>query len=402
MSGDQTRLNELRKQVLGWNKVHPVGTKVRTPLYPGRVLETSSAATVLFGRKPVVHLAGFSGYFDLETVTPVETAGHEEQRTVIMFPGQGTQRRGMGAELFTSFPDETRRASEILGYSIEQLCVDDPQGRLDQTRYAQVALYVVNALGYMQHQRQSGQPRCKADILMGHSLGEYNALLAAGVFDFESGLRLVMQRAELTAAAPLGAMAVVLGIDALRVREILRRNALTGVDLANYNTPTQSSISGTPELIDRAMAALGAEGITVLRLRVSGAFHSRYMSQARESFAAYVRTVPFSRPVRPVIANATARPYDPERIAETLIMQLTSPVLWMDSVQYVLQDGPAEFIEIGGSILGPMVREITALHGTPIRAIEAHAAPVRSDSPLHRSLTASSKATAISDTERHP
>ena len=369
MSGDQTRLNELRKQVLGWNKVHPVGTKVRTPLYPGRVLETSSAATVLFGRKPVVHLAGFSGYFDLETVTPVETAGHEEQRTVIMFPGQGTQRRGMGAELFTSFPDETRRASEILGYSIEQLCVDDPQGRLDQTRYAQVALYVVNALGYMQHQRQSGQPRCKADILMGHSLGEYNALQAAGVFDFATGLRMVQRRGALMGQVTGGGMAAVIGLTPDRIETLLAGSEEgRRIDVANFNSSDQTVIAGPePDLaaVQPAFEAAGARKFSLLK--VSAPFHSRYMREPMLEFGHFLEDFGFAAPSIPVIANVSAQPYPVDAVRDTLARQIGHSVRWLDTMTYLFDHGVTDVEEVGpGTVLAKLAQRIKKARSTEV------------------------------------
>ena len=346
----------LREQVARWNHLYPVGTAVHCSVYPGRTHRTSTPATLLFERKAVVHLEGFSGYFHLDQVQPAPEQPAADIHIAILFPGQGAQRAGMGRELFTAFPEQTRLASEVLGYPLERLCLEDPDKLLDQTRYTQPAVYVVNALGH--YQRLKNDPARKAAFLLGHSVGEYNALLAADVFDFETGLRLVKKRGELMAGVPAGAMAAVLGTSSERIREVFSSSGVDDVDLANYNTPTQTVISGPVAGIERALAVLAAQKIDVVRLRVSGAFHSRYMNDAQRDFTEYARAFNFTAPKIPVIANATGRPYEPDCILETLCAQITSPVRWVDSVQYVFSQGKVEFQETGAAFLGAMVREI--------------------------------------------
>ena len=362
---------ELISQIGAWNERYPIATDVRTQMYPDRVYKTRTKALVLFDRRAAIYLQGLNGYFDLNDVRPADGAPPPveksmtapilapKQRIALLFAGQGFQFKGMGQGLFTAFPELVRRADEILGYSIQRLCLEDPDNQLNMTQYTQVALYIVNALGYelRAHREDSS---VEADFLMGHSLGEYNALLAAGAFDFETGLRLVVERGKLMGEVSGGAMAAVLDIAPERLQEILAQHALDAIDLANYNTPTQTAISGTSEAIARALDMLSAHGIRAVRLNVSAAFHSRHMRQAQQTFAGFVEKFSFKTPQRPVIANATARPYKAGRIAQTLSEQIASPVRWTDSVRYVLSQGEIEFTEINSSILSRMVKEIAS------------------------------------------
>jgi trans-AT polyketide synthase, acyltransferase and oxidoreductase domains len=367
---------ELRARIGAWNQCYSVGTEVRAERYPERIHKTRTAAMILFDQKPVIYLEGFNGYFDLHEVQALQStadasssavpsrdvpapahASKARAQRVVGFPGQGAQAKGMGAGLFPDFPELVQQADRMLGYSIERLCLEDPEEQLNLTQYTQVALYVVNALGYLQR-KQHNDPAVAADFLMGHSLGEYNALLAAGVFDFETGLRLVMKRGALMAAANGGAMAAVLFVGAERIREVLAANGLDSIDFANYNTPAQTVISGPADAVSRAVDLLAGQNIQAVPLRVSAAFHSRYMRAAQEEFAQFIATFSFRAPELPVIANATARPYEPDRIAQTLGEQISSPVRWAESVRYVLGMGEIEFTEIGGTILTRMLKEI--------------------------------------------
>jgi trans-AT polyketide synthase/acyltransferase/oxidoreductase domain-containing protein len=274
----------------------------------------------------------------------------------ILFPGQGAQFKGMGKDLFAFYPDFVHRASTLLGYDLEELCLYDPENRLSQTQYTQPALYTVNALAWFEEEYQ--RPGT-ADIFLGHSLGEYNALLAAGAFGFETGLQLVKKRGELMGAASGGTMLAVLGLQAEEIEHFLHEHHVEGIELANYNTRTQIVISGRHDMIRKADAAFKGNNITTIPLKVSAPFHSRYMMTARAEFAEFIKTFTFARLKHPVIANVTARPYDEQHIPETLSDQITHAVLWRDSIRYLLGQNPEmEFQEIGSTILSKMVKQI--------------------------------------------
>ncbi|TYP78148.1 ACP S-malonyltransferase [Paenibacillus methanolicus] len=277
---------------------------------------------------------------------------------VYLFPGQGSQHRGMGGELFGRFKALTEEADAILGYSIEELCLRDPRGLLANTAYTQPALYVVNALTYLSRVETAGR---RPDFAAGHSLGEYSALFAAGAFDFGTGLRLVQRRGALMAEAPEGAMAAVIGLPLDRVHDVLAHRELGGIDVANYNSPTQTVISGPKSDIARAQSLFESAGAGMyIPLNVSGPFHSRYMKEARESFERFMQPLAFREPSITVISNVEAQPYETELIKAGLGDQMTSPVRWTDSVRYLLELGGDPVLEeVGpGNVLTKLVRAI--------------------------------------------
>ncbi|MEU6231855.1 ACP S-malonyltransferase [Kitasatospora sp. NPDC047058] len=275
------------------------------------------------------------------------------------FPGQGSQQRGMGGELFARFPAETAIADRVLGYSIEELCVSDPGRRLGRTEFTQPAIYVVSALSYLDRLAEDDTP---ADYLVGHSLGEYVALFAAGVFDFETGLRLVQRRGELMAAAGGGAMAAVVGVDEAVVARTLAGAGLDGpdgLDLANHNAPDQFVLSGPADRIDEAVAAFQAAGHRAVRLNVSAPFHSRYMQDTAEEFARFLDGFTLRAPAVPVLANVDALPYTADGIKATLTAQIASPVRWTETVRRLMGGGDFEFVELGpGRVLTKLVARI--------------------------------------------
>ncbi|GGQ29121.1 ACP S-malonyltransferase [Streptomyces mutabilis] len=274
-----------------------------------------------------------------------------------LFPGQGSQQLGMGDSLFDDFAELAETADEILGYSVRTLCLEDPDQRLSLTQYTQPALYVVNALSYYRRVEESGR---RPDVVAGHSLGEYNALLAADAFDFATGLKLVKKRGELMAQARNGGMAAVLGMDEKEIRDLLQESGLDGIDVANLNAPAQTVISGLREDIERARPVFEKVGsCRYVVLNVSGAFHSRYMAGAQHEFADHLDGFELRAPEIPVVANVTARRYRSDEVKETLAAQITSAVKWSETIRYLLGGGEEEFVEVGpGRVLTSLLRNI--------------------------------------------
>jgi malonyl CoA-acyl carrier protein transacylase len=275
-----------------------------------------------------------------------------------LFPGQGSQSVGMGAGLFDRFADWTAEADAILGYSIRQLCLEDARAELVLTQFTQPALYVVNAMTW-RARTEDGPP---APVwLAGHSLGEYNALQAAGVFDFATGLRLVQRRGALMGQVTGGGMAAVIGLAPDRIEAVLAASdAGRRVDVANFNSADQTVIAG-PEAdlaaVQPAFEAAGAKKYSVLK--VSAPFHSRYMRGPMEEFASFLAGFTFNPPAIPVIANVTATPYPAEAVRETLARQIGHSVRWLETMHYLFENGVSEVEEIGpGNVLTKLAQRI--------------------------------------------
>ncbi len=274
-----------------------------------------------------------------------------------VFPGQGSQIQGMGSTLFSDFPELVEKTNELLGYSIKTLCLDNPEGCLNKTEYTQPAIYVINALSYL---KKMNETLIKPSYLAGHSLGEYNALFAAGVFDFETGLQIVKERGRLMSQINDGGMAAIIGLKDREIEDILTAHQLSSLVIGNYNSHTQTVISGAQEEIQQARSVfLTAGASSFIILNVSGPFHSPLMLQAKEAFNQYINRFTFSAPEIPVIANVNAKPYESIKINSTMASQIVKPVYWKQSIEYLLDHGETEFEEIGvGKVLTKLIARI--------------------------------------------
>lgn len=306
-----------------------------------------------------------------------------------MFPGQGSQKKGMGGELFDEFSELTEKADKILGYSIKELCLEDPRRELNNTQFTQPALYVVNALSFLKTVAEQGKP----DYVAGHSLGEFNALHAAGVFDFDAGLKLVKKRGELMSQATGGGMAAIMNASKDDIEKALVDNNLDKIELANYNTQVQIVISGDVDQIGEAQNVFKWDRVRYYPLNTSGAFHSRFMKDAQTKFSTYLKRFKFNNPEMPVIANVTAEPYADDAMLDNISAQIASTVQWCDSVQYLLGvDADMEFVELGGGdVLTKMVATIKLQNKKAAKAAEE--APAKTEEATAK--TAEPKVTPI-------
>ena len=262
----------------------------------------------------------------------------------------------MGEGLFERFPELVSAADAELGYSLREICLVDPKGVLGQTQYTQPALYAVNALSYLARRQAAGRP---PDFVAGHSLGEYNALFAAEAFDFLTGLRLVRRRGALMAEARGGAMAAIIGVTSEQVGELLHNFAFDRVERANFNSPTQTVISGPADDVEAVSTLFRQAGAAVIRLKVSAAFHSRMLEPVARQFRQFLDGIEFLDPKIPVVANLSARPYDPAAIKDTLAAQITQPVRWTETVRYLMSLGNPTFVEVGpGNVLAGLISQI--------------------------------------------
>ncbi len=277
-----------------------------------------------------------------------------------MFPGQGAQQTGMGRDLSGAHPaarDTFERANDELGFDLRALCFDGPQGELDKTPNAQPAL-LATSLAALAAARAAGL-REDDPIVMGHSLGEFSALVAGGALEFGDALRLVRRRGELMqAVGDTGGMAAVLGLD---VRQAERAIAGTGLVVANDNAPGQVVISGPAGALAAAGDRLREAGAKrVVPLRVSGAFHSPAMRPVAAELAKAIASTPMGRLRLRVITNVDAQVHEHAGDLPALLeRQVWSPVRWADAVRRAAEEGAAIFVEFGpGTTLTGLVKRI--------------------------------------------
>ena len=278
-----------------------------------------------------------------------------------IFPGQGAQFSGMGKDLYDSLDDAKAlftRANEILGFEISRIMFEGSEDELRQTNVTQPAIFLHSVI----LAKMLGN-RFKPDMVAGHSLGEFSALVANQTLSFEDGLRLVAARAnamQKACEAEPSTMAAILGLEDTVVEKVLAEIEEVVVP-ANYNSPGQLVISGTFKGIDIACEKLKEAGARrALPLKVGGAFHSPLMEPARVELAEAINNTAFSKPICPVYQNVNAKAVtDATQIKENLVAQLTSPVKWTQIIQNMVADGAKKFIEVGpGNVLQGLVKKI--------------------------------------------
>ena len=277
-----------------------------------------------------------------------------------VFPGQGAQYPGMGKDLYENSAEAKQlfdKANEILGFRITDIMFEGSADDLKQTKVTQPAIFLHSVL--LAKTLETFAP----DMVAGHSLGEFSALVAAGALTFEDGLALVSKRAlamQKACEVEPSTMAAIVGLDDQTVEEVC--HSIDDIVVpANYNCPGQLVISGSVEGIDKACELLKEKGAKrALKLPVGGAFHSPLMEPAREQLAAAIESTSIQKPVCPVFQNVNAKPVtDPSEIKQNLIAQLTAPVKWTQTVKNMIAGGATSFTEIGpGKVLQGLVKKV--------------------------------------------
>ncbi|PRY12739.1 [acyl-carrier-protein] S-malonyltransferase [Pontibacter ummariensis] len=278
-----------------------------------------------------------------------------------VFPGQGAQFVGMGKDLYEQHEEVRQlfdKANEILGFNITEIMFNGPEEEQRRTRVTQPAIFLHSVA------QAAVAKDFQPDMVAGHSLGEFSALVASQVLSFEDGLRLVYKRAmamQAACEANSSTMAAVLGLEDAKVEEVCASIEGEVVVPANYNCPGQLVISGTNRGIEVACEQLKEAGAKrALPLSVGGAFHSPLMKPAEVELAKAIKETTFSQGICPIYQNVDAKAHtDPEEIKQNLIHQLTAPVLWTQSVQQMIADGATSFVECGpGKVLQGLVKKI--------------------------------------------
>ncbi len=300
----------------------------------------------------------------------------------LIFPGQGSQKTGMGRDIAANTPAARRvfeAAGEALGMDLTRLCFEGPDAELRLTANAQPAI-LATSIAFLVATLESADIDRRPALLAGHSLGEYTALVAAGAIGFEDAIRLVRERGRLMERAGTerpGTMVALVGLDEMAAAEICD---LSGAEACNYNAPTQIVLGGTAEACAKASALAKQMGGRALPLNVSGAFHTSLMSSAGEDFAAAVGRVSILRPRIPVISNVSAGPLDTaDSVRTDLKEQISKPVKWHQSVTTMIASGVKTFLEVGpGRVLTAQLQRsdpgviATAIDGAWAAAGQSH------------------------------
>jgi len=289
-------------------------------------------------------------------------------KIAFLFPGQGAQTVGMGQRVAESLPAARElydRAADVLGYDLAKLCFSGPAEQLDSTVISQPALFVTSLVALEALRAESPEVALGCEAAGGLSLGEYTAMVFAGVMDFEDGLKLVQRRGaamqEAADAVPSG-MVSILGLERVEVEALCEKaRGDDTLEIANLLCPGNIVVSGDNAACERAAELAPSMGaMKAMPLAVAGAFHTQIMKPAEGQLAAALADVPMRKPRIPVVSNVDARPHDdPEDIREILIRQVHSPVRWEDSMHYLLGQGFDRFYEVGpGRVLRGLLRRI--------------------------------------------